>query len=220
MMYPHSSQDEMKSRFSLTQRYKELMGNNSHRGDRALSEENPYWESDIMLNKSTNVLDRILKEAPANKRYALIPWKMTDRMDRKARATKEMIALHREYGFKVVHAGRHRKANLVTDRVMHQLDNFSSLEKKDHTEEVLHDEAIIIGENILMERDMEEHIRYNEMLERENNEQYADIGPNGKRNNEQYNDRMLGMVYVKEDEKGHFKDPSMYMNSRVNQLGY
>ncbi len=220
MMYPHTSVDESKSRFSLVDRYKELSGSNAHRGERLLSEENPYWESDIQLNMSTNLLDRILNEAPANKRYALIPWKIIDNMDHKAYSTKAMIALHRENGYRIVPAARHRKTNLVSDSVYNQLDNHAGLTKKEQSDEVLHDQAIIIGENIIMERDREDHERYNEMLAAENREQYEEIGPNGRKNQDKYNKRILGMKYLKEDGVNDGSDPSIYLNNQINQLGY
>lgn len=220
MMYPHTSVDESKTRFSLVDRYKELSGSNAHRGERLLSEENPYWESDIQLNNSTNLLDRILNEAPANKRYALIPWKIIDNMDKKAYCTKAMIALHRENGYRIVSASRHRKTNLVSDSVYNQLDSHAGLTKREQSDEVLHDQAIIIGENVIMERDREDHERYNEMLANENREQYAEIGPNGRKNNDKNNRRLLGMKYLKDEDVEDGVDPAVFINARVNQLGY
>jgi len=222
MTYPHSSIDPMQHRFSLVDRYKELQGRNSHRGDRATAEESPDWESDIKFNMSTSTLDRILAEAPANKKYALIPWKIYDKMDRKSYCSKAMIELHRENGYTIVPASRHRKANLVSDRVYRQLDSHSNLNRKSDEDEMLHDQAIIIDENILMERDMEDHMHYRAMLNESNQAMYRDIGPNGKRNQQRINDRYMKMKYLKEDEDGEFDDPNTYLYSRANQgsLGY
>lgn len=209
-MYPHSQRDEMHDRFSLTKRYQELRGRNAHRLDNDF-EEAPKWESDHKLNMSTNELDRIFRERPANKRYALIPWKMVDRMDKKAYATKQMIELHRMHGYTIVPAARHRKANLVSDRVYRQLDSWSALDRHSEQEEVLHDQAIVIEENIVMERDLDEHNRYTEMLREENAQQYRDIGPNGRSNDPRINDRFMKMQYLKEDDAGMYTDPSTYL---------
>lgn len=222
-MYPHSSRDEMQDRFSLVKRYKELNGRNAHRLDNDF-EESPQWESSFKMNMSTNELDRIFRERPANKRYALIPWKIIDKMDKKAYASKSMIELHRMHNWTIVPAARHRKANLVSDRVYRQLDNWSALDHQSNQEEILHDQAIVVEENIIMERDLDEHNRYNEMLQEENAAQYRDIGPNGKANDPRYNDRFMKMQYFKEDANGEYQDPQTYLHdkaqSRAVAYGY
>lgn len=222
MMTPHSQQDEMHRRFSLVDRYNQLSGRSSHRGGRDLAEENPRWESDIQFNKSVSLLERILSEAPSNKKYALIPWKVFDKMDHKAYASKAMIELHRENGYNIVPAARHKKANLVSDRVYAQLDNHANLDKRNHQDETLHDQAIIIGENIIMERDLEEHNRYVGFIEEQNNRQYKEIGPNGTKNNPRVNDRYMKMQYFKTDDEMSYDDPNEYLydRSQLNQFGY
>ena len=196
-MYPHSNHESMNDRFSIAERYKELAGKHPHRTAQ-MAEDSSEWESSFQMNASNSVLDRILNDAPSNKKYALIPWRVVDPIDRKSHISKAMINLHRYNGYTIVPSSRHRQTTSVSDRVYRQIDNHMSFDKRSHDEEMLNDEAIIIGENILMERDKDEYNRYCSLLSEESKNTYNEIGPNGKANNPETNPRLLGMTYTKE----------------------
>jgi hypothetical protein len=196
-MYPHANHDPINSRFSISQRFKEMAGKNPHRTGQD-AEQAPEWESSFQMNSSNSLLERVLNEAPANKKYALIPWRVVDQLDRKSHVSKAMINLHRQHGYNIVPAARHRHSTMVSDRVYRQLDNLTSMDKPSHEENVLEDEAIIIGENILMERNKEDYNRYSSMLSEESKQTYREIGPNGQANNPETNPRYLGMTYTTE----------------------
>jgi hypothetical protein len=208
-MYPHSNSDSINSRFSISERYKELAGKNRHRTGQD-TEEAPEWESSFQMNMSNSTLDRILNEAPANKKYALIPWMVVDQYDRKAAPSKAMINLHRQNGYTIVPSARHRQSTLVSDRIYKQIDNYSFRDKKSSEEEILYDEAIIIGENIIMEHNKEEFNRYSNALSEESKSTYREIGPNGLANNPEVNPRLLGMTYTTESQ----------MQSQNHAMGY
>lgn len=216
MPHSFSGNESVQKRFSLAKKFEESP-NYTHRLDRSIDTSQLGWMSEIET-QNTTIIEKIMAQKPHGKVYAWV--EAFKSYNGNVRLNRHMINMHRQYGYELVPATRHRPLFLMADNIYKSTDRTSiSYTERYESNHDLYDDFyehyIVEKNNILMERDEDVHLMYQEKICNVSKQIYDKFGPNGTANGDDEgmnNLRSFNMRSTKRMEEGDFVTHDYFMN--------